>query len=135
MIKYMAVLVIALVLLLPACNNSNTTSPVATTSTSPLDMSKIQGETRTIAETQKNIVGALNIFESGKGCPSPRIAKVEITQQPKETDGPWTERWTIDRCGTMVAYILVFTPDLKAGGAAFSIELEKKQSTLPTQAP
>jgi hypothetical protein len=136
LIKYAAIPVLALVIILSACNSSTptpTSTPAATTPS--FDISKIPGNTMTTAETQKNIVSALNLFEFGRGCPKPKIANVEITQQQKENNGPWTERWTIDRCGTAVAYILIFTPDPKAGGAAFSIEPEKKQTVIPEPAP
>jgi hypothetical protein len=141
LIKHAAIPVLALVILLSACDGgtpattSSTTSSTSTATTTSVDISKIPGNTLTTTEIQKNIVSAMNLFESGRGCPKPKIANVEITQPQKETNGPWTERWTVDRCGTLVPYVLIFTPDPKAGGAAFSIEPEKKQSAIPEPTP
>jgi len=127
LIKHAVILLLALALVLSACNGGTQTTTPATTPTS-VDASKIPGSTLTTADLQKNVVNALNLYESiaKSGCSNPRIASTEVTQKPAEANGTRVERWTVDRCGReTVAYAITFTPDPKSGGAALAIEREK----------
>jgi hypothetical protein len=127
LIKYAAVPLLVLILVLSACGGSNPTTPVTTT---PVDVGKIPGGTLTDANIQKNVVKALTLYESTSksGCSNPRIAGTEIVQKPSEQNGSWIERWTLDRCGKeTVSYLITFTPDTKTGGAGLAITLETKK--------
>jgi hypothetical protein len=127
LVKYSAILLLVLILVLSACGNG---TPATSVTTPSFDIGKIPGETFTDANIQQNVVSGLNLYESTSksGCSNPRIAGVEIVQKPTEQNGPWIERWIIDRCGkTTVAYLITFTPDTKNGGASLSIALETKK--------
>jgi hypothetical protein len=127
LIKYSAIPLLVLILVLSACGNNTPVTPVTTAS---VDIGKIPGETFTDANIQQNVVSGLNLYESTSksGCSNPRIASTEIVQKPTEQNGVWIERWTIDRCGkTTVSYLITFTPDTKNGGAGLAIALETKK--------
>lgn len=58
-------------------------------------------------------------------CKHSKIVNTEIIDYPKNPGkDPWTERWTVDRCGNLVYYKVVFTPSPE-GGTKFSVSLWK----------
>jgi hypothetical protein len=61
----------------------------------------------------------------GEPCPDGRIQRVEVLEAPSFDSsggwtGPWSERWTIYRCGETVPYVVDFTSD-GAGGTNFKL--------------
>ena len=58
-------------------------------------------------------------------CKQSKIINTEITEHPKNPGkDPWTEKWTVDRCGKQVYYRVQFTPSPR-GGTDFSVGLWK----------
>lgn len=54
-------------------------------------------------------------------CKQSKIVNTEITEQPNNPGkDPWTEKWTVDRCGKLVYYRIKFTPSPK-GGTDFTV--------------
>ena len=67
-------------------------------------------------------------------CKDRRVASIELlevglTAEGEWDAGPWTERWTVDRCGTLVEYPIEFTP-AEGGGVDFRIRAD-----LPSPSP
>jgi len=58
-------------------------------------------------------------------CKQSKIVNTEIIDYPKNPGkDPWTERWTVDRCGSLVYYKVKFTPS-SGGGTDFSVSVWK----------
>ena len=67
-------------------------------------------------------------------CKDRQVASIELlevglTAEGEWDAGPWTERWTVDRCGTLVQYPIEFTP-AESGGVDFRIRAD-----LPSASP
>lgn len=63
---------------------------------------------------------------AGESCDNRRVVQVEVLAAPEidEADtlqGPWRERWTIDRCGVEAGYVVRFRA-APEGGVNFKIE-------------
>lgn len=71
-----------------------------------------------------------------------RVLKTEVTREPsgvkikhnRMVAGSWEERWTIDRCGTPVAYDLLFSSD-GHGGTNIATKLMPDTEQKPNTAP
>ncbi len=58
-------------------------------------------------------------------CKQREIVNTEIIEYPENpSKDPWTERWTVDRCGELVYYKVVFTPS-SSGGTTFFVSVWK----------
>jgi hypothetical protein len=57
-------------------------------------------------------------------CDKRAVVKTEILKRPARSDDHAKERWTLDRCGTMVPYLITFTPSPQ-GSTDFYIERER----------
>jgi hypothetical protein len=58
-------------------------------------------------------------------CKQSKIVNTEIIDYPKNPGkDPWTERWTVDRCGNLVYYKVEFTPSPRRG-TDFSVSVWK----------
>lgn len=63
--------------------------------------------------------------DGGDPCPDRRVTRLAVLDSPEVDEqgilqGPWSERWTVDRCGVEVAYVIEFRP-ADDGGIAFEI--------------
>ena len=58
-------------------------------------------------------------------CKQRKIVNTETIDYPKNpSKDSWTERWTVDRCGTLIYYKMGFTPSTR-GGTDFSVSVWK----------
>jgi hypothetical protein len=56
-------------------------------------------------------------------CQDRTIVNTEVIEQPHEVQlegkrllqGRWTERWTLNRCGTLIPYRVAYSADEKTG--------------------
>ena len=67
-------------------------------------------------------------------CKDRHVASIELlevglTAEGEWDAGPWTERWTVDRCGTLVDYPIEFTP-AEGGGVDFRIRADLPSASL-----
>jgi len=121
--------------LLSACGTAPATTTKPTTQPITIEGGTVQGSMAD-ANTQTNVKNAVSLMETmaKSGCPNPRLVNAEVIQKPTAENGPWTERWNLDRCGkSTFSYTLTFTPDIKNGGAGFAIEPEKKAGPTPAR--
>lgn len=59
-------------------------------------------------------------------CTQRRVINTEIIDFPiNPGKDPWTEKWTVDRCGEEAYYKIGFTPTPKIGGTDFSVSAWK----------
>ena len=56
----------------------------------------------------------------GKECAERKIVKAEVIEADQKKN-PVVERWTLDRCGKPVSYIVKYTN----GGRTFDVQIEK----------
>lgn len=55
-------------------------------------------------------------------CEDRRIVDTAILKLPRKPGrSPWTEKWTVDRCGELVFYKIRFTPTPDIGGTDFKV--------------
>ncbi len=59
-----------------------------------------------------------------QSCDERNLVKTEIVKRATAGDYTAVERWTIDRCGRPVRYLVTFRPGLN-GGVEFSVRPEK----------
>jgi len=81
-------------------------------------MKKLPGESGADKKLQKGASQIVMMLESfkDKPCKKSKIVNTEITEHPKNPGkDPWTELWTVDRCGILVYYKVGFTPSPKGG--------------------
>jgi hypothetical protein len=65
-------------------------------------------------------------------CQNRSIANTEVVEAPHDLRfegerliyGAWAERWTVDRCGNVVRYIVRYVFDAARGGTDVSVGLE-----------
>ncbi len=65
-------------------------------------------------------------------CPDRRIANTEVIEDPHDLRwegeilvyAAWAERWTVDRCGTLVSYRVEYVFDASTGGTTFGMGVE-----------
>jgi len=69
--------------------------------------------------------------EGDKDCDRRKVVNTEVVQRVRgvrveggrPVSGYWSERWTLDRCGKLVPYIVDFTTDRT--GTKFEVDLEQ----------
>jgi hypothetical protein len=59
-----------------------------------------------------------------KTCGDRELKQTEVVKRATAEDYTAVERWTIDRCGKPVSYLVTFNPGA-TGGVDFSVQLEK----------
>jgi hypothetical protein len=72
------------------------------------------------------------IIAGEESCQDRKIANVEVIEAPHDLRwegetvvyGIWAERWSVDRCGTMVRYVVRYVFDAARGGTDISVGLE-----------
>lgn len=67
---------------------------------------------------QKNAAQIVMLLESAEPtrCVQRKIVDTEVAEQPGiPGKDPWLERWTVDRCGSLVYYKVKFMPPIKGG--------------------
>ncbi len=79
-----------------------------------------------------NIIVFHEMIAGETSCQDRRIANTEVIEAPHDlrwegetlTYGVWAERWSVDRCGAMVPYIVRYVFDAAKGGTDISVGLE-----------
>ncbi len=118
----------------PPAPAPETTAPVETPSAAPIDHAR-QKQTKALTEPARplrtTLAGpalqketlSLVIFHDealaggGVKCNNRKVIKTEVIEQSRDfkaengrpVEGSWTERWTLDRCGTPVRYRVLYT--------------------------
>ncbi len=76
-------------------------------------------------ETLNMILFTDDALSNGARCAVRRIIKKEVVLAPGQgAPGSWTERWTLERCGTTLRYRVDYTSG-KKGKAYFTVKMEK----------
>ena len=73
---------------------------------------------------QKDAKALVMVYESifGAGCRKPEVSDREIAEPPdKPGESVWVEKWTLNRCGDDVYYMITFTPTPSRGGTDISV--------------
>jgi hypothetical protein len=86
---------------------------------------KLPGQSGANSILQRDASQMVMLLESVEDntCKQSKIINTEIVDYPKNPGkDPWTERWTVDRCGKLVYYRVVFTPS-PGGGTDFGVNL------------
>ena len=88
---------------------------------------------------QSDVARNIDMLESvfGAGCKSSRVINTELIEPPARANvDAWSERWTVDRCGASVHYLVELKPG-KHGGTDFGVSLmegAKSEAQQPAQA-
>jgi hypothetical protein len=82
--------------------------------------------TRASPRTQEDVMAMIQVMEPSidKSCGERELKKTEVVKRATAEDYTAVERWTIDRCGRPVSYLVTFKPGA-AGGVDFSVKLEQ----------
>lgn len=77
-------------------------------------------------ETLDMILFTDDALSNGTKCNDRRVIKKEVLGQTpgQRASGSWTERWTLNRCGTTLRYMVDYTSG-KKGKAYFTVKKEK----------
>jgi hypothetical protein len=94
-----------------------TFTPAATSTPAPAG--SFPGQTLADAKLQNDVYFYILVFSSG-------CSQVDVTNTTLVAPlagGEWTERWSVDSCGTKHVYLISFT-ELASGGTDFAISQE-----------
>ena len=82
--------------------------------------------TRASPKTQAGVMEMIQVIEPalGPSCDERELVKTEVVKRATAEDFSAVERWTIDRCGKLVPYLVTFRPGLN-GGIEFSVRPER----------
>jgi len=82
--------------------------------------------TRAKPKTQEDVMAMIQVMEPAidKSCGERELKKTEIVKRATAEDYTAVERWTVDRCGKAVSYLVTFKPGA-TGGVDFSVQLER----------
>jgi hypothetical protein len=82
--------------------------------------------TRAKPKTQEDVMAMIQVMEPAidKSCGERELKQTEVVKRATAEDYTAVERWTIDRCGKPVSYLVTFKPGA-TGGVDFSVQLEK----------
>jgi hypothetical protein len=82
-------------------------------------------KTKASARVQSDVMDVIHVLEtaSGQNCDERKLVKTEVVKQATADDYSAVERWTIDRCGKPVSYLVTFKPGPN-GGVDFSVRAE-----------
>jgi len=83
-------------------------------------------KTKASARIQSDVMDVIHVLEtaSGPSCDERKLVKTEVVQRATAVDYSAVERWTIDRCGKLVQYLVTFKPGAN-GGVDFSVRPER----------
>ena len=85
----------------------------------------VPGRTVASPTLQRDVTQMIMAIDGGQdaGCRQRKIVNTEVVSvNPGARSG--VERWTLDRCGTLVNYRVMFTASPR-GGTDFGVQLEK----------
>lgn len=85
----------------------------------------VPGKTVASPTLQRDVTQMIMVMDraSDAGCQQRQIVNTEVVSvNPGGTSG--TERWTLNRCGTLVNYSVMYTASPR-GGTDFGVQLEK----------
>lgn len=86
---------------------------------------QLPGNTKADPVLQRDAAQFVMLLESEEQsrCAQRKIINTEVKEHPAVPGkDPWIERWTIDRCGSLVYYKVIFTPSA-SGGTDVSVKL------------
>lgn len=85
----------------------------------------VSGKTRASARVQSEVMDVIHVLEtaSGPSCDERKLVRTEMVKKATAEDYRAVERWTIDRCGKLVRYLVTFKPG-PSGGVDFSVRPE-----------
>jgi len=83
-------------------------------------------KTRASAKLQGDVMDIIRVLEAGgaEGCHERKLVDTEVVKKATAEDYAAVERWTIDRCGKPVRYLVTFKPG-PSGGVDFSVRPEE----------
>jgi hypothetical protein len=83
-------------------------------------------KTRASARVQSDVMDVIHVLEtaSGQSCDERKLVKTEVVKRATVEDYSAVERWTIDRCGKLIGYLVTFKPGAN-GGVDFSVRAER----------
>jgi hypothetical protein len=83
-------------------------------------------KTKASARIQSDVMDVIRVLEtaSSQNCDERRLARTEVVKRATADDYSAVERWTIDRCGKLVSYLVTFKPGAN-GGVDFSVRPER----------
>jgi hypothetical protein len=84
------------------------------------------GKTRASARIQSDVMDVIHVLEtaSGPSCDERKLVKTEVVKRATAENFTAVERWTIDRCGKLIGYLVTFKPGAN-GGVDFSVRPER----------
>lgn len=95
---------------------------------------KLPGNSLADCLLQSDTLGtiAFSEFIADKKCQDHHLINTEVIEQPRDVrvengvlqQGAWLERWTVNRCGTLVPYKVKYAAD-QQGGTFFQVIIEK----------
>jgi hypothetical protein len=82
--------------------------------------------TRASPKIQADVTEIISVLDSVRevNCDQRKVAKTEVVKRATEEDYGAVERWTLDRCGKMVRYLITFKPGF-SGGVDFTVKPEE----------
>jgi hypothetical protein len=85
----------------------------------------VPGKTRASAGVQSDVMDVIHVLEtaSAQSCDERKLVKTEVVKRATAEDYSAVERWTIDRCGKPIGYLVTFKPGPN-GGVDFSVRPE-----------
>jgi hypothetical protein len=83
-------------------------------------------KTRASARVQSDVMDVIHVLEtaSAQSCDERKLVKTEVVKRATAEDYSAVERWTIDRCGKLIGYLVTFKPGAN-GGVDFSVRAER----------
>jgi hypothetical protein len=81
--------------------------------------------TKASSRIQSDVLDVIQVLETGTGqsCAERKLVETEVVKKATAEDYSAVERWTIDRCGKLVRYLVTFQPGAN-GGVDFSVRTE-----------
>jgi hypothetical protein len=97
-------------------------SACATTATTP---ATLPGNTRASPKTQREAEQMIFVLDGAgdTSCNERKVVNTELRKLATVDEYVAVERWTIDRCGKLIRYQVIFRPNPN-GGTEFSVNLE-----------
>ncbi len=86
---------------------------------------QLPGNTMADQVLQRDAAQFVMLLESAEQsrCAQRKIVNTEVKELPADAGkDPWVERWTVDRCGSLVYYKVRFTPS-SGGGTDVAVTL------------
>jgi hypothetical protein len=82
--------------------------------------------TRASKKIQADVMEIIRVLEttSAQGCAERTLVNTEIVKRATAEDYSAVERWTLDRCGQPVRYLVTFKPG-PSGDVDFNVRMER----------